>query len=81
MCGEMAGNPLATALLVGLGINELSVVPSILPEIKKIIRSIEFEQARNLVEEVMKLNDSKEIERFLDEEYHRKFSNENSART
>lgn len=81
MCGEMAADPRATALLIGLGIDELSTPPLAIPQIKKIIRSIEFEEARNLAEEVMKLNDSKEIERFLDEEYHRKFSNENSART
>jgi len=81
LCGEMAADPKATSFLVGLGIDELSTPPLAIPQIKKIIRSIEFEQARNLVEEVMKLNDSKEIERFLDEEYHRKFSNENSART
>jgi phosphotransferase system enzyme I (PtsI) len=81
LCGEMAADPRATAFLIGLGIDELSTPPLAIPQIKKIIRSIEFEQARNLAEEVMKLNDSKEIERFLDEEYHRKFSNENSVRT
>jgi len=80
MCGEMATDPRATSFLVGLGLDELSTSPLAIPQIKKIIRSIEFEEARNLAEEVMKFNDSKEIERFLDEEYHRKFSNENSAR-
>ena len=81
MCGEMATDPRATAFLIGLGIDELSTSPLAIPQIKKIIRSIEFEEARNLAEQAMKLNDSKEIERFLEEEYHRKFSNENSVRT
>ena len=81
LCGEMATDPRATAFLIGLGIDELSTSPLAIPQIKKIIRSVEFEQARNLAEEVMKLIDSREIERFLDEEYHRKFNNENSART
>ena len=40
ICGEMAGDPLATVLFVGLGVDELSVIPPVLPEIKKIIRSI-----------------------------------------
>jgi phosphoenolpyruvate-protein kinase (PTS system EI component) len=42
ICGELAGNPLATALLIGLGMDELSVVPAVLPEIKKIIRSLSY---------------------------------------
>jgi phosphotransferase system enzyme I (PtsI) len=42
ICGELAGNPLATALLIGLGMDELSVVPAVLPEIKKIIRSLRY---------------------------------------
>jgi phosphotransferase system enzyme I (PtsI) len=81
MCGEMATDPKATSFLVGLGIDELSTSPLAIPQIKKIIRSIEFEEARNLAEQAMKLNDSKDIERFLDEDYQRKFSHENSART
>lgn len=80
LCGEMAADPKATAFLIGLGIDELSTPPLSIPQIKKIIRSIEFEQARNLAEQAMKLNDSKDIERFLEEDYHRRFSNENSAR-
>jgi phosphotransferase system enzyme I (PtsI) len=81
MCGEMATDPKATVFLLGLGIDELSTSPLAIPQIKKIIRSIEFEQARNLAEQVMKLNSSKEIERFLDEDYQRRFNNENSIRT
>jgi phosphotransferase system enzyme I (PtsI) len=81
MCGEMATDPKATSFLVGLGIDELSTSPLAIPQIKKIIRSIEFEEARNLAEQAMKLNDSKDIEKFLDEDYQRKFSHENSART
>jgi phosphotransferase system enzyme I (PtsI) len=53
VCGEMAGDPLATVLLVGLGMDELSVIPPVLPEIKKIIRSIKFKDARRAVEKVL----------------------------
>ncbi|HVP36222.1 MAG TPA: phosphoenolpyruvate--protein phosphotransferase [Terriglobales bacterium] len=80
MCGEMATDPRATSLLVGLGLDEFSTSPLAVPQIKKIIRSIKFEEARQLTEEVMKLSDSKDIERFLDEDYQRKFGNENSIR-
>jgi len=40
MCGEMASDPIAIMILVGLGLDELSVSPVALPEIKQIIRSI-----------------------------------------
>ena len=46
VCGEMAANPLAVFLLIGLGINALSVATSSLPEIKKVIRSVPSTEAR-----------------------------------
>jgi phosphotransferase system enzyme I (PtsI) len=46
VCGEMAGNPLAVFLLIGLGIQALSVGTSSLPEIKKVIRSVPSHDAR-----------------------------------
>ena len=55
MCGEMAGDPLATLILLGLGIDQLSVSPLILPEIKKIIRSTTYAEAREFAESVIKL--------------------------
>jgi phosphotransferase system enzyme I (PtsI) len=42
VCGEMASNPLAVPLLVGLGIRELSGTPSALPVVKEIVRGLEF---------------------------------------
>ncbi len=46
VCGEMASNPLAVFLLIGLGIQALSVGTSSLPEIKKVIRSVPSHDAR-----------------------------------
>jgi phosphotransferase system enzyme I (PtsI) len=46
VCGEMASNPLAVFMLIGLGITALSVGTSSLPEIKKIIRSVPSTEAR-----------------------------------
>ncbi len=48
ICGEMAGNPLWTPLLIGLGINELSVNPTAIPEIKDVICSLDMDVAREL---------------------------------
>ncbi|MBX2992685.1 MAG: phosphoenolpyruvate--protein phosphotransferase [Bacteroidetes bacterium] len=65
MCGEMAGNPIATILLVGLGLDEFSVAPPILPEIKKIIRSIKFKDARKIADKVLTLPTEYEIKEYL----------------
>jgi phosphotransferase system enzyme I (PtsI) len=65
MCGAMAGDPLATILLLGLGLNEFSVVPSVLPEIKKIIRSVHFSEAQHVAERVLEMQTEDEIKAFL----------------
>jgi phosphotransferase system enzyme I (PtsI) len=65
MCGQMAGDPLATILLVGLGLDEFSVVPNILPEIKKIIRSIHYTEAQHVAERVLTMQSEDEIKAFL----------------
>ncbi len=54
LCGEMGSEIIYTALFVGLGVDELSVAPPfVVPEIKKIIRTVEYEEARELAEEVL----------------------------
>jgi phosphoenolpyruvate-protein phosphotransferase (PTS system enzyme I) len=65
MCGEMAADPLATVLLVGMGIDELSVVPMILPEIKKIIRTIKYKDAKRTADRVLSLHTEDEIKEYL----------------
>jgi phosphotransferase system enzyme I (PtsI) len=65
MCGEMAGDPLATILLVGLGLDEFSTVPTTLPEIKKIIRSVRSKDARRVADRALTLETDEEIRAFL----------------
>ena len=65
LCGEMAGDPLATVLLVGLGLDEFSVVPSMLPEIKKIIRSVKSKEAKRIAEKALALPTADEIKKHL----------------
>ncbi|MBT4137283.1 MAG: phosphoenolpyruvate--protein phosphotransferase [Candidatus Latescibacteria bacterium] len=43
VCGEMAGDPIASLLLIGLGIDSLSMTPRALPEVKQMIRKVPFE--------------------------------------
>ena len=53
MCGEMAGNPLATVILLGLGLDQMSVSPLALPEVRKIVRSISFTEAEKFAEYIL----------------------------
>jgi phosphoenolpyruvate-protein phosphotransferase (PTS system enzyme I) len=65
LCGELASNPIAIPLLVGLGINELSVIPSLLPEIKKIIRSLSLKDLNLLAEKALKMDSKDDVEQLL----------------
>jgi len=65
MCGELAGNPLATLLLLGMGLNEFSMSPSSVPKIKKIVRSVTYEYAKAVADKVLAMHQSKEIQAYL----------------
>ena len=63
LCGEMAGDPAMALILLGLGLDEFSTSSSAVPEIKKVIRSVAFSQARKLADEALKCSDSSEVEK------------------
>ena len=65
MCGEMAGEPALTLLLLGMGLDEFSTSPVQLPIIKQVIRSVEYTFARSVAEQALKLRTGKEVETFL----------------
>jgi phosphotransferase system enzyme I (PtsI) len=54
MCGEMAGNPEATALLLGLGLDEFSMAALSIPHVKRIIREVSARECKELAEELLK---------------------------
>ncbi len=66
VCGEMASNPLAVPALIGIGIDELSVVPSMLPEIKKIIRSLKYSECQGLAQTILSFATRQEVEACLE---------------
>jgi phosphotransferase system enzyme I (PtsI) len=68
MCGEMAGNPLATTMLLGLGLDEFSMVPSVIPEIKNIIRSTQYAHAVEVASRAVTLSTSLEVRALLSED-------------
>ena len=74
VCGELGGDPLATAVLLGLGNNqELSMEPHSIPKVKKIIRKITLEEARQMANHVLSLSSTEEINRFILKEMQSRF--------
>jgi phosphotransferase system enzyme I (PtsI) len=71
ICGEMASDPRFTALLLALGVNELSVAARYIPIVKNAIRNTGILAAVQLLNEVMKLTLADEIEELLTREYKR----------
>ncbi|MBP7828497.1 MAG: phosphoenolpyruvate--protein phosphotransferase [Kiritimatiellae bacterium] len=53
ICGEMAGNPVMAPLLLGLGVDELSMSPSAIPMVKEVIRRLRFAEAEGLAQKVL----------------------------
>jgi len=66
ICGEMAGDPGAAVLLVAMGFDVLSMNASTLLKVKSVIRSITLEAAKDLLEQVMALNDVQMIRSAVD---------------
>lgn len=65
MCGEMAGDLLATELLVGMGIDELSMSGSTIPKVKERITKINLASAQSLVAEVLQFDKTEEVINYL----------------
>jgi phosphotransferase system enzyme I (PtsI) len=61
LCGEMAGDPAFTPLLLGLGVDELSTAPSLVPQIKFLIRRLNMQQAKALADFALNCESGKEI--------------------
>lgn len=69
VCGEVAGDPRFTPLLLGLGVHELSVASRYIPIIKNAIRNTSIVAASRLAEKIMSLSTAAEIEEVLNQEY------------
>ncbi len=72
ICGEMAGNPLLAAALLGLGLRELSMNPASIPTVKQVLCKFELSRLRELQESLMSASGIEEAEQILnvwEEEY------------
>jgi phosphotransferase system enzyme I (PtsI) len=65
MCGEMAGDPRMALLLVGMGLDEFSMNALGLPAVKRVIRSVSSTEVRQLVDQVLPMARSSEIEEVI----------------
>jgi phosphotransferase system enzyme I (PtsI) len=66
MCGEMAGDPQVTAILLGLGLDEFSMTASSIPLVKQIIRSVSFESCAALAAQCLQCRSVRETRSTLD---------------
>ena len=67
LCGEVAGDPFYTLLLLGMGIRELSMNVGSAPLLKKIIRSVSMKDAEVILDKVMELTTAKDVRRCIEE--------------
>ncbi|ATC65918.1 phosphoenolpyruvate--protein phosphotransferase [Nibricoccus aquaticus] len=61
VCGEMAGDPVYVPLLLGLGVDELSMTPPLLPAVKYLVRAMKMSEAKKLAKDALELTSPKEI--------------------
>lgn len=64
MCGEMAGDPSLALILLGLGLDEFSMPPQVIPELKYIIRAVNFKFAQKVADRAMELSTGTQVEEF-----------------
>jgi len=61
LCGELAGEPLAVPILLGLGLDEFSMNPPAIPLAKQIIRSLTMDEAREVAQDALALDSAEEV--------------------
>ena len=66
MCGEMAGDTSATVILLGMGLDEFSMSASSIPQVKRIIRLLTYEEAKQIAEKALSLEKPEEIREMVD---------------
>jgi len=65
MCGEMASDPINIPILLGLGIDELSMNPQSIPAVKSMIRELKVEDSKAFLKDVLKRKTASEVEELV----------------
>ncbi len=68
ICGEMAGQPLYTILLVGLGLRKLSMAPANIPELKKLVRMVTIPLTQRVARRALSLETERQVTNYLRDE-------------
>jgi phosphotransferase system enzyme I (PtsI) len=76
MCGEMAGDPIYVLILLGLGLDELSMTPLAIPRMKKVVRASTLKESKELVDTVMSFSLVREIEEYVRKYMTKRFPDE-----
>lgn len=71
VCGEMAGQPRAFVLLLGMGLRRFSMSPAFVPSIKELARQISETEARSILDGAMKLKTTSQVQRFMAQQLER----------
>ncbi len=69
MCGEMAGDPVNIPVLLGLGLDELSMNPSSIPDIKNIIKALHSEDSKQFSKDILHMATAEDIEKHIQATY------------
>ncbi len=67
MCGEMASDPYAAVILMGMGITELSMSAPSIPRVKEMLRSVTYEEAQKHLAKVMEMETGEQVLKYLHE--------------
>jgi len=67
LCGELAGEPLAIPILLGLGLDEFSMNPTAIPKAKQIIRELKIPECKKLAENILKFESAEEVKAYVRE--------------
>jgi len=65
ICGEMAADPVCALVLIGFGIDQLSMGSFYIPSIKRLVRSIDYSDAREMARKVLEMSSAQEIKGYL----------------
>lgn len=65
VCGEMANSIVNSVILLGLGVDELSMTPMYIPDIKMVIRNVKYEEAKVMAEHLLTLTKINDIEKYV----------------
>lgn len=69
ICGEMASDPMATLVLIGMGLTELSLSPLFIPVVREIVRKVDYATARLIAHDVLEMATVQKIKGYLIERY------------